>query len=98
MDSYYRARRKKSSSKRNFTGLALVASGAALFLGALAPSLTGRFGAALHGAFFTFAGTASLLLPLFMGWAGLQQFLNEKSSRLKEAASFAVLFLSLPCF
>lgn len=98
MNYHYQSRRKKNASKKNLAGFALIAAGLVLSLAIAAPALTGKFGAALHQSFFTFAGAVSILLPLFMGWAGLQQFLNEKSSRLKEAASFTVLFLSLTCF
>lgn len=98
MNHPYQSRRKKISSKKNLAGFALIAAGLVLFLAIAAPALTGKFGAALHQSFFTFAGAVSLLLPLFMGWAGLQQFLNEKSSRLKEAAGFTALILSLTCF
>ena len=98
MNYRYQSRRNKNSPKKNLSDLALLSAGLVLFLAIAAPSITGRFGAMLHQAFFRFAGAPSLLLPLFMAWAGLQKFLKKKNTLWKETTGFAVFFLSLTCF
>ncbi|OGR82913.1 MAG: hypothetical protein A2901_03725 [Elusimicrobia bacterium RIFCSPLOWO2_01_FULL_54_10] len=97
MNYYYQSRRKKSGNKSNISGGLLAVTGAVVFLAAAAPAISGRFGQALHEAFFSFAGPASLLLPLFLSWIGIQQLLGEKKSRLKDSVSFLIFFLSFAC-
>ncbi len=98
MTYYYKARRKKSGVQKGVTGSLLIASSFVLLWGIAAPASAGKFGEVIHEAFFRFSGAASFLVPLFMVWLGVRQFVEAKASRLKDIALFMLLFLSAACF
>ena len=94
---YYQARKKKGGLKKGVSGLFLFLVSVLLLVCGFAPAFTGRFGQAIHDAFLRFAGWASYLIPIYIGWMGVQQFLGEKSSKLRDTLLSFLFLISLAC-
>lgn len=96
---YYQVRKKKKGIQKGVLAILLIGCASVLLVSILIPSLTGELGKRLHSYFMRFAGLPSLLIPLYLGWLGVQQFVREKNAKsaLNSLLFFAV-FISLASF
>ncbi|OGR97571.1 MAG: hypothetical protein A2902_02760 [Elusimicrobia bacterium RIFCSPLOWO2_01_FULL_64_13] len=87
---FYKARKKEKKMERGVAGVLLLLAAALLLVSVALPSLAGRFGQVVHHVLFRFAGAASFLLPLALGWAGLSRFFKERPNLTRDAALFGL--------